>query len=392
MRPATIRSALPYLLPLILLVFSLDASAELSSQGLMDDVLKKFKDQTMGWGDTFKQHASWLFLTLATISMVWTFGMLALRKADISEFFAELIRFAIFVGFFWWLLDNGPTFAHAIIDSLTQMGGKVNQGSGYEAELTPSGIVDIGFEAIEHSLKTASWRSPFTSLAGFVFAFGILLLSVMIGMNMLMLLISAWVLAYAGIFILGFGGSRWTQDMAINYYRTVLNTGLQIMTMLLLVGIGKALMREYFESVSAAPTITEMAIVFVVAFIVYHLSSKVPSLIAGMASGGGGGGDMGIGGSGGAAMGAAMGMAGAGIAASSAGKAATKAATTPVTTALASGVGLAKAASALDSSIGQDAKRQGGGTGAFMKAAGIHASRTKAKDAEKAGMLAGLEP
>jgi type IV secretion system protein TrbL len=50
--------------------------------------------------------------------MVWTFGMMALRKADIGEFFAEFVRFTIFTGFFWWLLTNGPNFASSIYASL----------------------------------------------------------------------------------------------------------------------------------------------------------------------------------------------------------------------------------------------------------------------------------
>jgi len=126
----SIRLILPYLLPLVLLLFAMDASAEVHSQGLMDDVLEKFKNQAIGWGDTFKSHAAWLFWTLATISLTWTFGMMALRKADMGEFFAEFIRFSIFVGFFWWLLDNGPTFAQAIIKSLTEIGGAANQKGG----------------------------------------------------------------------------------------------------------------------------------------------------------------------------------------------------------------------------------------------------------------------
>jgi len=362
----SVRLIFQHLLPLVLLLFALDASAEVSSQGLMDDVLKKFKDQAMGWGDTFKSYASWLFWTLATISLVWTFGMMALRKADIGEFFAEFIRFAIFVGFFWWLLDNGPIFAKAIIDSLTQIGGVANKKLGYEPELTPSGIVDIGFEAIAHSIEKASIMSPVTSLAGFVFAFGILLLAVMIGINMLMLLISAWILAYAGIFILGFGGSKWTNEMALNYYKTVLGIGLQLMTMLLLVGIGKTIMREYFKSVSTNPAITEMAVVFVVAFIVYQLSSKVPPMIAGMVSGGGGGG-MGIGSfAGGAAIGAAVGASMAVATATDKGvKGAVKAA--------AGLEGVSKAGSALLDAGKQAAKQDGGSP--LMKAMGIAGSQ-----------------
>jgi len=356
MRLANARSALPYLLPLVLLLFALDASAEVSSQGLMDDVLQKFKNQATGWGDTFKSHASWLFWTLAVISLTWTFGMMALRKAEIGEFFAELIRFAIFAGFFWWLLDNGPTFANAIIDSLTQIGGSANQKVGYSPEFTPSGIVDIGFYAIDRSIQAASIRSPVTSLAGFIFAFGILLLTVMIGVNMLMLLASAWILAYAGIFILGFGGSKWTQEMALNYYRTVLGIGLQIMTMLLLVGIGNAIIKEYFDNISKSPAISEMAVVFVVAFIVYQLSSKVPPMVAGMVSGGSGGGDMGMGGfAGGAAVGVGTAMATAGGAIASVGKGAIPAAVKGV----AGATGAGKAIGAAWDSAKQETKKTG---------------------------------
>ncbi|MFX9799532.1 type IV secretion system protein, partial [Acinetobacter baumannii] len=76
-----------------------------------------------------------------TISLVFTFGFMALRKADIGEFFAEFIRFILFFGFFLWLLRYGPTFANSIIQSLARLG---EQASGV-ASVTPSGIVDIGF-------------------------------------------------------------------------------------------------------------------------------------------------------------------------------------------------------------------------------------------------------
>ncbi len=32
---------------------------------------------------------------------------------------------------------------------------------------------------------------------------------------------------YAGVILLGFGGSKWTSDIAINYLRTVLSIGIQ---------------------------------------------------------------------------------------------------------------------------------------------------------------------
>ncbi len=61
----------------------------------------------------------------------------------------------------------------------------------------------------------------------------------MIAAMMVQLLCTAWVLVYAGTVVLGFGGGRWTQDIAINYFKTVLGLALQTFIFCLLVGIGQ---------------------------------------------------------------------------------------------------------------------------------------------------------
>jgi type IV secretion system protein TrbL len=90
---------------------------------VFDNVLDRYQAAASGWAGVITTAATWLFWTLVVISMVWTFGMMALRKADIGEFFAEFVRFTIFTGFFWWLLTNGPNFASSIYASLRQLAG-----------------------------------------------------------------------------------------------------------------------------------------------------------------------------------------------------------------------------------------------------------------------------
>lgn len=75
----------------------------------------------------------------------------------------------------------------------------------------------------------------------------VLVVLALIGVNLTVLFVSAWILAYAGIFFLGFGGSRWTSDMAINYYRTVLALGAQLAAMVLLIGIGYSIITNYYS-------------------------------------------------------------------------------------------------------------------------------------------------
>jgi len=278
----SIRHILLNLLPLALLLFAVDASAELATNGLLDDLSERFRSEAATWGNTFKSYASWLFWTLATISMVWTFGTLALRKADIGEFFAELIRFAIFTGFFWWLLDEGPKFAKAIIDSFSKMGGDVNQRNGLDNGFSPSDIVGMGFEIIGRAVKSFSPLNIGQSLLGALLALGILLMTIMIAVNMLIVLVTAWVLAYAGIFFLGFGGSSWTKDIAINYYKSVLGLAAKMMTMLLIVGIGTSLLKTSYEKLNWITITTEMAAMFAITLVIYLLSNKVPEVIAQM--------------------------------------------------------------------------------------------------------------
>src|SRR5689334_19645253 len=90
----------------LLAAFSVQAYAQIDSAGLMDTVLERYRNAAAGWADVFNRAATWLFWTLAVISLSVTGGFMALRKADISEFFAEFMRFILSIGFFWWILAN----------------------------------------------------------------------------------------------------------------------------------------------------------------------------------------------------------------------------------------------------------------------------------------------
>lgn len=290
----------------VLLFYSAGAAAQLTNQGLFDQVVAEFATRATSWQSVVMNAALWLFWTLGTISLVWTGGMMILRKADIGEFFAEFFRFIAFFGFFLWLLRNGPAFATSIIQSLQRLG---EQASGVSS-VTPSGIVDIGFMIFKQSLANASLWSPVDTVIGFVLSLGILLLLATVGVNMLLLFVSAWILMYAGVFFLGFGGSRWTSDMAINYYKTVLGVAVQIFAMVLLVGIGVDLLTAFYAKMNKGTlNFEELGVMLVFCMALLMLINKVPGLLSGVITGAGisqaGIGSFGAGAVAGAALGAA---------------------------------------------------------------------------------------
>lgn len=283
---------------------------ELSSSGVMNDVLNRFHSAASTWAPTIEGAASRLFWTLVTISMVWTFGMMALRKADIGEFFAELVRFTIFTGFYWWLLSNathGMNIAGSIVDSLQQLGAEA--GGLSSSKLGPSSILDMGFELYDRTVEATSelsWKEFATALMMELMALAVLVVLAIISVNLLLLLAASWILLYAGVFFLGFGGSRWTSDMAINYYKSILGIAAQLLSMVLIVAIGKQFLLDYHNKISENMASQELAVMLVISLCLLFLVNKVPPMISGLVSGGNIG-TMGIGSFGaGASMGTVM--------------------------------------------------------------------------------------
>ena len=86
--------------------------------GVVDTILGKYQNAGQAWVGALKNAATWMFWILATISLSWTCISMAIKQAEMGEFFAELCRFIMFTGLFFWLLTNGPEFANDIINSL----------------------------------------------------------------------------------------------------------------------------------------------------------------------------------------------------------------------------------------------------------------------------------
>jgi type IV secretion system protein TrbL len=379
---------LPGLLLLALIFFSAQAQAAIDSAGVMDNILSRYHTAASTWQTVITQHASWLFWLLVVISMVWTFGLMALRRADIGEFFAEFIRFTVFTGFFWWLLINGPSFATSIIASLKQIG---SEASGLRGMGSPSSIVDIGFEIFYKVLEQSIVWEPVDSVVGILMATIILIILALISVNMVILLISGWILAYAGIFFLGFGGSRWTSEIAINYYRTVLGVAISLFAMVLLVGIGKTFLDDYYSQMSGGLNLKEMGVLMVVSVVLLTLVNKIPPMLSAIVGGGAGGiGNLGAGAAvatAATAAGVATGMMMASAAHAAGGASAIKAAYDAAHGSMESGMGL------FSDRVGEQGRpSSGGGLGQMMdtgaRFAGEMASHLGrgAKEAVKAGV------
>ncbi|VBG94388.1 putative plasmid conjugal transfer protein [Burkholderia pseudomallei] len=284
MRPMFFKRGNQLALGSMMLLHVATAFAAPMDVNVVDSVMGKYQSAASSWGNVMVSYGSWLFWGLAIISMVWTYGMMAVRRADIQEFFAESIRFFGTLGFFWWVLYNGPAIGNAIVKSMWTIGAKA---IGQATDFTPGGIVQIGYDIFAKALDQSSVWSPADSVVGLLMALIVMLVLTIVGVNLLLVFVSAWIVIYGGVFFLGFGGSRWTSDIAISFYKHVLAIGAELMVMLLLIGIGKTFINEYYSSMAAGIDLKEMAVMLIAAFVLMYLTNKIPPRIAGIVGVGG---------------------------------------------------------------------------------------------------------
>lgn len=364
-----------YLAVISAVLFALPANAAVPQENVLDGIATRYFEASKLWEGKIGGHAQSLFWYMNIISLAWGLSVQTLQRADVPDIFAEIFRHIMFTGFNFWLLVNGPYFASLIIDSLRKAAGEAIGGSH---AISPSSIIDIGLNIAAKALENFTIGSPIDSLAYILVSCIILICLALVAANMLIMLCSGWVLASAGVLFLGFGGGRWTSDIAINYYKTVLSIGASLFTMTLLIGIGLSFMNDLSSAMSSDAPIMEMFVCMITAIVLLLLVDKLPQMVAGITTGALGGGFQGFGAGTGIAA-AAMAVGAVGGLAAAAGAASSN---------IAGGVNAVREAAALADSqmgIGGSPMGEGGGSGSSGGGESGSSSSSAASDSSSGG-------
>jgi type IV secretion system protein TrbL len=203
-----------------------------------------------------------------------------LRGADFGEVFFQLISFFFFTGLFFWLLTNtftGDAIVYSIVESFKQMApdrvGDLRQPA--------DNIVQIGLNIYYQVLEQSKdWKDGDLLLVGGM-SLMVLIALTMVAAQIALVLIMAWMLAYGGIFLLGFGGARWTSPIAVNYLKHVVAVGIALLSLILLVAKGQDFLVTLSTGLTGGAAIeyAQLADMLVVSLIMMVLAYKVPSLL-----------------------------------------------------------------------------------------------------------------
>lgn len=288
-----------------LVLVSAAANAAVPTDNALNQIVDAYQNASSNWEPTIRDHAFNLFWLLVGIDFAWGAIKQAVDKSEFDTWAAFIIYRIMTYGFFLALIEYGSSWSYKVIQSFSAI---ASDAGGSPDSLSPSKVLDIGLNiAVEIINKTSGWNFGKVIVGGLLGAF-ILFIFALVAAELIFVLVSMWIVVYAGVIMLAFGGLSFTRDYAINYYKTVLAVAVKLFVIQLLVAIGIDIIKQWGEQMSDPPEWQEMFIIaggiLVLFSLVKGIGGLVESLIngTGAASASGSGAIMGAVGSAGAAI------------------------------------------------------------------------------------------
>lgn len=249
--------------------------------GFLNDITKLFNTNAANWSAAILAAAKRLFWSLALISLIFSFGYMAVEgSSDFGKIYSTLLRFMIVIGLFWWFLEEGPKLAQALINSFSKLAGKAHGSS----TSSPSAIINLGLSLFSKLAASADRMSIVSGIVANLIAVGVLIILCLIAANVTIEWCATYVLVYAGMIVLGFGSLAFTRDFAIAYLKALLAQGLKLMTMILVAGLAADFVTTLGGSASKVANIGDCAIMLVASLVILLIMNKVPNMLAGLIS------------------------------------------------------------------------------------------------------------
>jgi type IV secretion system protein TrbL len=261
-------------------------------------------------------------VTLA--ALFWAWG------AD-SDILARLVKKTIFVGAFAYIIGNWNSLARIVFESFAGLGLQAS-GTGFSTAdlMRPGRVAQVGLDAGRPILESisglmgyVSFFENFIQIAVLFFAWIMVLLAFfLLAVQLFITLIEFKLTTLAGFVLIPFGLFGKTAFLAERVLGNVVASGVKILVLAVIIGIGSTLFAEFTAGFGGAqPNVEDAMAIVLAALALLGLGIFGPGIANGLISGGpqlGAGAAVGTGFAAGGV--AAVGIGGAGLAAGAAGR------------------------------------------------------------------------
>ncbi|MCA1200149.1 P-type conjugative transfer protein TrbL [Sphingomonas sp. R647] len=262
--------------------------------GVIDRFLQVFTSYIDSGFGLLQGEVAFLATTLIVIdvtlaALFWTFG-----QGD--DIIARLVKKTLFVGIFAYIIGNWNTLARIVFESFAGLGLKASGTSFTAAELLqPGRVAQVGLDAGRPILESISglmgyisFFENFIQIAVLLFAWVIVLLAFFVlAVQLFVTLIEFKLSVLCGFVLIPFGLFGKTAFMAERVLGHVISSGVKVLVLAVIVGIGSTLFSEFTDAIGdAQPTIEDAMAIVLGALCLLGLGIFGPGIASGIVSGG----------------------------------------------------------------------------------------------------------
>ncbi|WP_108461604.1 P-type conjugative transfer protein TrbL [Devosia naphthalenivorans] len=262
-----------------LLILTVPAFAQDGS--LLTNLENEVASAAQGWETTVLQAARSLFWILASIEVGIAAVWLALAAASLDTWFAELVRRIMFIGLFVFILEQGPDFAKAMVDSLFQIGA----GGG---SASPANVFNAGLQvasAMSSKAQFGLFEDNALAIAAVFAMIVVVICFSLVAAIFIAVMVEMYVGLLAGMIMLGLGGSSFTKDFAVRYLVYAFSVGMKLMALVMIARIGSEVLVNLADGPEAADEFLSTLAIGGISVVVFIISIYVPNIIQGVVQG-----------------------------------------------------------------------------------------------------------
>ena len=239
-------------------------------------------------GDVAFLATTLIVIDVTLAALFWAWG------TD-DDIIARLVKKTLFVGVFAYIIGNWNTLARIVFDSFAGLGLVATGGMISASELLqPGRIAQVGLEAGQPILTSIADLSGFVAVfENFIqigilfFAWLVVLLSFFIlAIQLFVTLIEFKLATLAGFILVPFGLFNKTAFMAERVLGLVISSGVKVLVLAVIVGIGSTIFSEFTAGFAGEPTINDAMSVVLGALALLALGIFGPGIANGIVSGG----------------------------------------------------------------------------------------------------------
>jgi type IV secretion system protein TrbL len=262
--------------------------------GVIDRFLEVFTRYIDSGFGLLGGEASFLASTLVVIDV--TLAALFWSWGPDEEIIARLVKKALFVGVFAFLIGNWNNLAKIVFESFSGLGLKAAGSSLSSVDfLRPGRIAQVGIDAgrpilesISSLLGYVSFFENFVQIVVLMFAWTVVLLSFFIlAIQLFVTLIEFKLTTLAGFILIPFGLFGKSAFLAERVLGNVVSSGVKILVLAVIVGVGSTLFSQFTQSAPGAqPTVDDAMALVLAALSLLGLGIFGPGVANGIVSGG----------------------------------------------------------------------------------------------------------